>query len=184
MKNDYDRRRFILLARYNALSNETLNGILSALPREELTRPRGAYFGSIMGTLGHLLSCDENWLRRFRELCGSGAPLDHPRLEPDGHVWRPAAFTTFEEFISERQTVDGIFVEWAATVDTALFDRTLAYADSEGKPLRYQFRDAAEHVFNHQTHHRGQVSQLLDELGIKHDFSDLLNAAEIPAGTA
>jgi uncharacterized damage-inducible protein DinB len=181
MEIDHDRRRFVLLARYNALSNETLNGILAAMPREELTQPRGAYFGSILGTLGHLLSCDENWLRRFRELCGGGAPLDHPRLEPAGHVWRPAAFTGFDEFVAERQAVDGIFVEWAATVDTVLFDRTLDYSDSYGVRLRYVFRDAAEHVFNHQTHHRGQVSQLLDELGVKHDFSDLLNAAEIPS---
>lgn len=181
MDIDHDRRRFVLLARYNALENESLNRLLADLPREELSKPRGAYFGSILGTLGHLLSCDENWLRRFRELCGTGAPLDHGRLEPAGHVWRPADFDGFEGFAAARSAVDGIFAQWAATVDTALFDRTLAYRDSFDAPLRYVFREAAEHVFNHQTHHRGQVSQMLDELGVKHDFSDLLNAAETPA---
>ncbi len=180
MAIDHDRRRFVLLARYNALSNKTLNELLSGLPREELSRPRGAYFGSILGTLGHLLSCDENWLRRFRVLCGTGRPLDHPRLEPAGHAWRPADFNGFEEFAAARSAADGVFVQWAAMADTALFDEILEYEDSFGVRLRYVFRDAAEHVFNHQTHHRGQVSQLLDELGVKHDFSDLLNAAEIP----
>lgn len=180
MAIDQDRRRFVLLARYNARCNRTLDGLLSALPREELEKPRGARFGSLLGVLGHLLSCDENWLRRFRALCGDGAPLDHPALAPAGHLWRPAAFSGFEEYLEERKAVDGVFSAWAAGFDTGLLDRTLEYSDSFGVRLRYVFRDAAEHVFNHQTHHRGQVSQLLDELGVKHDFSDLLNAAELP----
>ena len=44
-------------------------------------------------------------------------------------------------------------------------------------------RDALDHVFNHQTHHRGQVSQILDEMGVAHDFSNLILGAEIPAGS-
>jgi uncharacterized damage-inducible protein DinB len=181
---DYDRRHFSYLARYNRGVNAALLGLLASLPAEELSKPHGSHFGSIQGIMDHIISCDINWLRRFRELFGADEPLKRPRLSPPGHVWTSYVFPLVEEYARERAAVDAIFVDWISAADTSRFGEVLAYADSHGTPRRYFVREALDHVFNHQTHHRGQISQILDELGIEHDYSNLLDAAESPGEPA
>jgi uncharacterized damage-inducible protein DinB len=178
---DYDRRHFAYLARYNRSANEQLIGYLVKLPASELAKSRGSFFGSIQGILDHSITGDINWLRRFREFFASDEPLRRARLMPPGHAWTTYTFAAFDEYCRERAAVDAIFEDWIALTDTSRFGEVLAYSDSHGQPRRYFMRDALDHVFNHQTHHRGQVSQILDEMGIAHDFSNLFAAAEIPA---
>jgi len=180
---DYDRRHFAQLARYNRFVNERLVANLAGLPASELSKPRGSHFGSIQGILDHVIMCDINWLRRFRELFPEDEALNRPRLQPAGHAWKKFEFPDFAEFRRERASVDAIFADWVAMADTARFGQVLSYRDSENKPLRYYFRDALDHVFNHKTHHRGQVSQILDELGVEHDWSNLIGVAESPPST-
>jgi uncharacterized damage-inducible protein DinB len=177
---DYDRRHFAQLASYNRFANEQLIANLASLPEDGLSKPRGSHFGSLQGILDHVISCDINWLRRFRELFGADEPLNRPRLQPSGHAWKNFEFPDFSEYCRERALVDSIFVDWVAMADTSRFGEVLAYRDSHDVALRYYFRDAFDHVFNHQTHHRGQVSQVLDELGVEHDWSNLIGVAEAP----
>jgi len=179
---DCDRRHFAYLARYNKAANEALVGHLASLPAGELAKPRGSYFGSIQGLLDHVIMCDINWLRRFRILFKDDEALNRPRLAPAGHAWNSYEFPDFLEFRRERAIVDAILSDWITAADTSRFGEVLAYSDSHGKPMRYFLRDALDHVFNHQTHHRGQASQILDELGIEHDYSNLIGAAESPSG--
>jgi len=84
---DNDRRHFSYLAHYNRTANEALIGHLGTLGKGEISAPRGSYFGSIQGILDHIIMCDINWLRRFRELYPKDEPLNRPRLSPAGHVW-------------------------------------------------------------------------------------------------
>jgi len=176
---DYDRRHFTMLARYNRITNDKLFALLATLEagskESEFAKERGAYFGSLRGIANHVLACDVHWMRRFREIFGYFGPLAHARLQPDGHVWTKFEIETLEELTRERRVVDGLLEDFAATADTGRFDEVLRYRDSAGTELRFIFRDALSHVFNHQTHHRGQMSQILDELGVEHDFSDLLD---------
>jgi uncharacterized damage-inducible protein DinB len=178
---DYERRHFAYLARYNRAANDALIGHLSSLPVSEFSKPRGSYFDSIQGILDHVIMCDINWLRRFRGLFAADETLSRPSLAPAGHAWTEYRFPLFDEYRRERAAVDSIFEDWIASADTARFGEVLAYSDSHGLPKRYFFREALDHVFNHQTHHRGQVSQILDELGIKHDYSNLIGSADSPA---
>jgi uncharacterized damage-inducible protein DinB len=178
---DYDRRHFGYLARYNRSANEQLLGHLALLPTSELVKPRGSYYGSIQGILDHIFTGDMNWLRRFRELCPSDEPLRS--LTPPGCAWAVRAFSQFDEYRRERTGVDAIIEDWIARTDSSHFGGILAYADSRGAPRRYYLRDALDHMFNHQTHHRGQVSHILDDMGVAHDFSNLILVAELPAGS-
>lgn len=181
MNINHDRRRFTTLARYNRSTNEALFKLFADLPKGVFDAERPCYFGSLRGIVKHLLISDINWMRRFREIFGSKTPLDHPRFAPEGHVWTKYDFEGgFEGLLKERKLVDGLIQDFAASADTDRFGEVLAYADSQGNPRRYYFRDALEHFFNHQTHHRGQASQILDELGVEHDFSNLLDVAELP----
>jgi uncharacterized damage-inducible protein DinB len=175
-----EQRHFAYLARYNRSANAQMLGFLERLSADELAKPRGSYFGSLQGILNHLLTGDINWLRRFRDLFSTCEPLTRPNLLPAGHLWTVYEFAAFEDYRRERAAVDAIFEEWIALADVSRFGEVLAYSDSHGQPRRYVARDALDHVFNHQTHHRGQVSQILDEMGIVHDFSNLIAVAEIP----
>jgi uncharacterized damage-inducible protein DinB len=179
---DYDRRHFSYLARYNRLADEAMVAHLAALGPGAMASPRGSYFGSIQGIADHILCCDINWLRRFRELFAKDEPLNRPRLAPAGHAWVDLSFPDFGEYRRERAVVDAIFEDWIAMADTSRFGEVLAYSNSEGRSKRYYFRDALDHVFNHQTHHRGQISQILDVLGAKHDYSNLIDVAQAPSG--
>jgi uncharacterized damage-inducible protein DinB len=178
---DYARHHFAYLARYNRTANEQLLTHLAALPVDEIGKPRSSYYGSIQGLLGHVVSADMNWLRRLREQFSSDEPLQRSILMPPGKTGTPYAFPQFDEYRHDRALLDAIFVDWVALADTARFGEILAYMDLRGHPRRFYVSDVLDHVFNHQTHHRGQVSQLLDEMGVVHDFSNLISAAEIPA---
>ena len=180
MSIDHDRAHYALLARYNRAANEALFALLAGLPAGEFTAERGSYFGSIRGILAHLAAGDINWMRRFRELFGNTGPLAHPRLAPAGHAWMSFEFATLDlaAFAVQRKLVDDLLSEFVAVADTARFGEILAYADSAGTPRRFVFREALDHVFNHQTHHRGQVSQILDELGVENDYSNIYDVLE------
>jgi uncharacterized damage-inducible protein DinB len=177
---DYETRHFRLLASYNRAANETMIGHLAALGPAAIAAPRGSYFGGIQGILDHVIMCDINWLRRFRELYPDEAILKKPRLDPPGHAWTTFSFPDFGEYRRERALVDSLIVDWLAGTDFSRFGEVLAYRDSHDAPKRFYLRDAVDHFFNHQTHHRGQVSQILDELGVQHDFSNLIGVAVVP----
>ena len=177
---DTELRHFAYLARYNKTANEQLLRHLSSLAPAELSKARGSFFGSIQGLLDHVIMCDINWLRRFRLLFPESGVLRRPRLDPPGCAWQSFSFPDYADFKRERSGVDAIFVDWIAQADSSRFGQVLAYPDSHGKPMRYYLRDAMDHVFNHQTHHRGQISQILDELKVEHDFSNLIGVADIP----
>jgi uncharacterized damage-inducible protein DinB len=176
-----EQRHFAYLARYNRSANAQLLGHLEPLSADEIAKPRGSYFGSLQGILNHVLTADINWLRRFRDVFPTCEPLTRASLQPAGHTWKVYEPATFADYCRERAAVDAIFEDWIALADVSRFGEVTVYLDSHGKPRRFYVRDALDHVFNHQTHHRGQASQVLDEMGVVHDFSNLVAVAEIPA---
>ncbi len=177
-RTHFERAHFAILARYNGQANRELFDLLAALPPEEFTADHKSYFHSLKGILNHLLTCDINWMRRFREVFGAASPLDHPRLEPAGHAWTIYKCDTLSELRRERETVDRLLSAFVERADYARFGERLRYSDSHGTAREYTFREVLDHVFNHQTHHRGQVSQILDELGVEHDYSNILGVLE------
>ena len=178
METNPERKHFTTLARYNAKANETLYGLLAAMGDGEFDKRRGSYFGSIKGILSHVITGDINWLRRFRGNFADLEILSNPRLAPAGHDWTVYEFASLRDLARDRVIVDGIYSGFTAMADLSRFSEVLAYTDSHGNPRRYVFREILDHVFNHQTHHRGQASQILDELGIEHDFSNILSVLD------
>jgi uncharacterized damage-inducible protein DinB len=169
------REHFRILADYNRAANEAVYALVAALPPEQYERPCGSYFKTLRGLLGHLVSGDLNWLRRFRLLYPELPVLAAPLLEPAGAVWTPYKPADFASLERDRRLADRLWIDFVAQADPARLDSVLGYQDSHGNPRRYVAWQALDHVFNHQTHHRGQVSQILDELGVEHDFSNLLD---------
>jgi uncharacterized damage-inducible protein DinB len=149
------------MARYNRWQNENLYGVAERLSVEEREKERGAFFGSIHKTLSHLLWADRVWMNRFTDQPRPpGGIRDSVTLYPD---WRVLS--------DERARFDQSIIAWANGVDNAWLagDQTY-YSGAAGRDLTRPRWLLVTHLFNHQTHHRGQIHCMLTQAGGKpHD---------------
>ena len=158
------RRYCVTMARYNAWQNCQLYGFLEAMEPRELSRERGAFFGSILGTLNHLLWGDGLWTARFD---GGEAPAAGIEASAALHVdlagWQAA-----------REALDRRISGWAGSVkDEALQSDLVYYSGIAGREMRKPMAICVMQLFNHQTHHRGQVHAMLTAAGSQAPVSDL-----------
>jgi len=162
-----------LLAHYNGWMNTRLYDAAATLAPEELGRDRGAFFGSILGTLEHLVVADTIWLKRFAAMPGGEvlAPIvalaDPPSLDA-------IQFGALAPLRERRELIDRAIEAFVAALDAATLDRPLAYLNLKGKPFAKSFGLLLGHFFNHQTHHRGQATTLFSQAGIDVGVTDLL----------
>ncbi|MGG6296982.1 DinB family protein [Leptolyngbya sp. AN02str] len=143
-----------LMATYNEWMNHKLYAICATLSEGDRTRDLGAFFHSIHGTLNHLLHGDRIWLGRFTNARTS--------LPPIGHI----LYADFAELQHEREQTDRDLLNWAASISEAWLEKPFEYTsaiDSETRVLPAWV--LVTHLFNHQTHHRGQLTTLLHQLG-------------------
>jgi len=163
------------LARYNAWFNARLYAASAQLTDEERRRELGAFFGSVHRTLNHLILCDHVWLWRLAPDLEEARPRGR-----DGEVLRPTGLDTvlYDDFalLSERRTaLDATLSAWIATLTPADLDVEMTYRTWKGTPqVPHPRWWALTHLFNHQTHHRGQVTTLLMQLGRDPGVTDLL----------
>ncbi|OCR21835.1 diguanylate cyclase [Pseudomonas syringae] len=163
-----------LMADYNRWMNEKVYQAAAGLCSDELCADRKAFFGSILGTLNHLVVADTIWLKRFAR-----HPADHPSLEPIKHLEDPQAlsqllFTELGALLARRQMLDQVIVEWTAELSEADLDTVLSYSNTAGIKADRNFYGLLTHFFNHQTHHRGQATTLLTQAGVDVGSTDLL----------
>lgn len=143
---------FRQFAAYNRWANERLYAAALDLPDEVYRRPVGVFFGTLHGTLNHLLVADRIWLRR---LTGQG---EHPdRLDAIVHEDR---FDLARARLAEDARIEAVVGSYAAA-DLA---REQAYRTTGGQPQQMRIADILQHLFNHQTHHRGQAHACLSIL--------------------
>ncbi|HEU5022542.1 MAG TPA: DinB family protein, partial [Bryobacteraceae bacterium] len=137
---------FQTLAYYNRIANERLYEACAQLSDEEYRKPRAGSFGSIHGLLNHILLGDTVWLARF-EGGGSTTPALNSVL-----------YDKFPALRAARAAHDArIEAFFAALTDDAL-SRSLPYVNNQGKNYVESAPVAFSHFFNHQTHHRGQIT--------------------------
>lgn len=173
-----NRRDIHLLADYNAWFNGELYTACATLPAAELAAPRGAYFGSILGTLNHIAVADVMWLHRFATLPGTHRALDPVLGIPLPTSLDQTLHTGLPALRELRQTLDHAILAWAGELSDADLDHMLDYRNVKGQPFRRHLGSLLLHFFNHQTHHRGQVTTLLTQAGVDVGATDL--ATRIP----
>lgn len=151
------------MARYSRWMNERLYEHCGALPDSDRKRDRGAFFGSIHGTLNHILLGDRIWLSRFL-----GREFQVESLDQE-------LCSDFGELTYQRNATDQEISDWVATLTPARLTATLTYESIVNPEKRaYPMWVAVVHFFNHQTHHRGQLTTLLSQCGIDPGVTDLI----------
>ena len=152
------------MARYNRWQNQNLYAVADTLGDEERRRERGAFFGSVHKTLSHLLWADRVWMSRFTDL---------PRPEA-GIPESVSLYPDWDGLNRERASFDETMITWADRLDPAGLDANLTWFS--GGVMREITKPRwvlVTHMFNHQTHHRGQVHCMLTQAGGKPQTTDL-----------
>ena len=163
------------LARYNAWMNAKLYDRAAELSEAERRRDAGAFFRSIHGTLNHLLLTDRAWLWRFT--------ADARIAESRDAAGKPIAMTgrldqelyaDFDQLRRERVRTDADVTAFADALTPERLDAEITYRTTAGVEQRHVLWWAVSHFFNHQTHHRGQVTTLLRQAGVHPGVTDLI----------
>jgi uncharacterized damage-inducible protein DinB len=164
-----------LLAGYNRWFNGRLYAACEQLPDEERKRDRGAFFGSIHGTLNHLVWGDQLWLQRFAAQGVSFPALGGRLLDlPEGAVHDTILHSEWGALRAQREQLDAAIEAWVRDMPPDFVLQTMRYASSKGVRREHPAWKALTHFFNHQTHHRGQVTALLAQAGIDPGVTDLI----------
>jgi uncharacterized damage-inducible protein DinB len=167
-------RHVRLMAEYNRWSNRWLLDAAAKLDAQALAQDRGAFFGSILGTLNHLVVTDAIWLHRF-DATGHWDTL----REASGWLPRPASLRDtpcpdLGALVAMRERMDALIVAWCDELIFNDLDRVLVYRNSASEPFQRQVGPLLSHFFNHQTHHRGQATALLFQAGVDPGATDLI----------
>ena len=163
-----------LLASYNAWMNTKLYDAAAKLSPHELALDRGAFFGSILGTLNHLVVADTIWLKRFAVHPPQHTALDPVRQLPSPTGLDAVLFTDLTVLRQRRTLLDEAITTWAAALTAEDLAANLDYATTKGVVNRKNVAALLLHLFNHQTHHRGQATTLLAQAGVDVGVTDLV----------
>ena len=163
-----------LMAHYNRWMNERMFDAAASLDASALTAERGAFFGSILGTLNHIAVADTIWLHRFARhepaFTTLGALSNFP--QPSA-LTQPLAPDLTGLRVYRRQ-LDELIERWVAELTPEQLAGSISYSNMAGVPSSRNFGALLQHFFNHQTHHRGQASTLLFQAGVDVGVTDLL----------
>ena len=174
------KQSFLNLARYNERVNREMYEVLSVLTGRARKQEAGSWFGSIHGILNHLIICDLNWLKRYRALSPESPVLTDPRLDPPNLSWDHDLHDNFAGLREDRTIVDERICAWFEEFPASRYDAVFKYQDSAENDRRASAGAAFEFLFLHHTHHRGQISQILDRMGIANNFADNVAYIEGP----
>ena len=152
------------MARYNAWQNESLMAAAQTLTDDARKLDRGAFFKSIHGTFNHVLWADEVWLNR---LVGTEKPAVGGRDSA-------SYFEGWDQFCARRRQRDRVILEWAESVHPDWWRGPLIwYSGAAGREMGKPRAFVIAHLFNHQTHHRGQIHAMLTAAGATPGDTDL-----------
>ncbi|WP_037379781.1 DinB family protein [Sinorhizobium americanum] len=143
-----------MFADYNRWSNRLLYTAVAELSEAEYRQDKGAFFGSLHGTLNHLLVADRIWMKRFTKEGDAPTSLD------------AILYESLSALTAAREAEDERILAWVDSLDEARLVAHFTYSPiSRPGEITQKVALALDHLFNHQTHHRGQAHAVLTALG-------------------
>ena len=160
-----------MFAAYNSWANRQLYRAAQALSEDEFGMDTGAFFGSMRGTLNHILVADRIWMKRFT---GTG---EHPdRLDAILHH-------DLASLRIAREAEDERIQNWVeGLTDERIAGRFTYVTVTDMKTVSQRLAPALAHFFNHQTHHRGHAHMILSVLGRTPPSLDLVGFQRLEEG--
>lgn len=168
------KQSLLLHAEYNQWMNARLFKTVSKLDDQQISKDQGAFFGSIIGTLNHLMVGDLIWLRRFSTTSGGEILAQQLSLYPVPKGLNDTLYHELAHFSDQRNLLDQQIISWLELLPEQVLAQPLQYKNTKGESSRRSLALLIQHLFNHQTHHRGQITTLLSQQGVDMGATDLL----------
>lgn len=149
--NYHFKTYFLMLTHYNQWANNKLFAVLEALSEAQLNQDCGAYFNSLIQTANHVLVGDFLW---FERICG---------LQPSVYALDDVLYPDVQELIKVRKTHDQSLIDYIQVHDESAFHQPLTYI-RRNQTYTEPLIEVLAHMFNHQTHHRGQMHNMVFQL--------------------
>lgn len=154
-----------LMARYHIWQNTAQIEAADQLTDEQRRHDRGAFFGSIFATMNHLLWGDQMWLHR---LAGTPPPVG-TEIRKSQHL-----HATWNQYVEDRKSTDERILDWVSSIDEEQLSGELTWASNvTGQKTTRPRALLVMQLFNHGTHHRGQVHAMLTASGAELPDTDL-----------
>ena len=166
---------FQAFARYNGSVNQSVAELLEPLEKEQIMMETKAYYPSIFATCLHNFISDLNWLRRYRDALKENTALNSGKpLSLEEKSLRGEFESDYKRYFQYRKQVDELIIQFVNELDEYQMNSAIWYKNYKGEETEKELWKTLLHWFNHQTHHRGQISALLDMVGVDHDFSSVV----------
>jgi uncharacterized damage-inducible protein DinB len=166
---------FQTFAKYNQSVNLSILELVEPLPEEILMVKTKAFYPSLFETMFHNLLSDLFWLNRFREAFKECKALTNQVVSLDFSGLRTEVEGDYKKMFSYRKQLDEIILQLMGELDENAISSTFKYKTFRGKDMENILWKILLQWFNHQTHHRGQISVLLDMVDVKNDYSSMTN---------
>ena len=165
---------FQLLSNYNAQTNAQMMGVLEKVPAEQITKDVRSFYGSILGLLNHILVSDvfgvKRFFKQYPELEQTRAKLPTFRMEG----WKDIIWPSLTVLKPIRTAVDEAIQLACELLTEKQYASVLRYKNWDGKEMQKPSWLVLLHMFNHQTHNRGQIALILDQMGVDNDYSGMI----------
>ncbi|MFV1985375.1 MAG: DinB family protein [Thiohalomonadales bacterium] len=150
-------------AQYNKWMNDHFYTLCDSISDEERKRDTGAFFKSIHGTFNHILLGDRLWMSRFQ-----GTTFDVESLDQE-------LYSDYGELKNQRIITDKTIAQYVESLTNEVLDKPITFVSKvKQSEHTYILRDCILHFFQHQIHHRGQISTLISQLGIDIGVTDMM----------
>ena len=167
---------FLPFAKYNEETNKIIAGILGKLSNDDREKNRKSYYGSLSGLYRHVVGCSVYFLSLFKEAVSGNAgavkaieSLAKVEIPYEGKLTE----AQWKKLLSSAKIVDKAFVDFVGALNDKDYQAPVKIEWYKGKPPSVPLWFMLQQHTVHNTHHRGQISQILDSLKIEHDFSGI-----------
>jgi len=158
----FPKNYFELMAQYNQWMDEKIYDVCLGIPDDMRKKDMGAFFKSIHSTLNHIYYGDLAWLERLRDKTFTPRQISVDLYE------------NFNELKEAQEKMDSDILEWVNSLTLEKLNQTFDYVSNVNNSSRtLPIWVLATHMFNHQTHHRGQVTTLMKQLGYELGITDI-----------
>lgn len=160
----------LALAKYNRGVNLNLIDVLSKASPEVLSKETGTYYKTILGTIHHCFWYEVVWLKRYKAL-GDYPSLSAPILAEEVEAIKAGAGNDWAKLSALMKEIDSLFVAFAQEVKAEDLLKPIKFKNYKGEEQERLAWHTVFHVLNHYTHHRGEISAALDQMGVVNDYS-------------
>jgi len=159
-------------ARYNAWINQSLLEASLSLPEEQQNKDLGVFFHSLTGSWNHIMVGDLLWLNRLATIF----PILDDAIDtwPKPTTLNQVLYPELQQLVQPRQQLDELIIQWCDFLRETDCEDRLQYHNTQEQLVVKPLPNVMQHLFNHQTHHRGQITAILSQLGGDYGATDFL----------